>query len=311
MAHRSRTHIGSTLPDSADQRISRRALLGGAAAAAAALPLARTTSAAPVAADWKVTNDRINQSVCAWCFKPMPLEKLAAASAAMGIKSIELVPPEQWDVLRKHGLVCAITSSHGFVKGLNDKANHPECLEKLTKAIDATSAAGFPNVITFSGFRNGISDEDGIANMVAGLKKIVGHAEKKNVTLCLEVLNSRVDVEMKGHPGYQCDSVEWAAEVCRKVGSPRAKILFDIYHVQIMQGDVITRIRQYHDLVGHYHTAGVPGRNELDDNQELNYPPIMREIVKTGYNGYVGQEFIPTTDDPIGSLRQAVKLCDM
>jgi len=307
--------------------VTRRRLLKGAAGAAALAAagvadvseaglLRRRKKTCCVPSERVVVNDRINQSVCDWCFvndcssKPMSLEELCRVSAAMGIKSVELVKPEDWHILKKYGLVCALASSHGFVKGFNDKANHGMCIEAIKKAVDDCAAAGFPSVITFSGFRNGIPDDVGLENTVAGLKKVIGYAEKKKVNLCIEVLNSRVGVEMKGHPGYMCDSVEWAYEVCERIASPRMTYLFDIYHIQVMQGDVITRIRDFHKHIGHYHTAGVPGRNELDDNQELNYPPIMREIVKTGYQGYVAQEFIPTRD-PVQSLREAVKLCDV
>jgi hydroxypyruvate isomerase len=159
--------------------------------------------------------------------------------------------------------------------------------------------------------RGNLSDDEGKKNTIAGLKKVIGLAEKRKVNLCIEPLNTRVDVEMKGHPGYQCDTIEWAVDVCKAIGSPRMKILFDIYHTQIMQGDVIVRIKQFHEYVGHYHTAGVPGRNELDDTQEINYPAIMKAILATGYTGYVGQEFIPTWDDKIAALRHGVKVCDV
>ncbi len=296
--------------------VSRRAWLSASAAgsvAAAALAAHSQTPAAAAEDDstWRIKNGRINQSVVRWCFDPMPLEELARAAAAMGMKSVEIVPPEDWPILKKHGLVCAITPSHGFVRGLNHTEYHAECLEKLTAAIEATGAAGFPNVITFSGMREGLSDEEGIKNTIAGLKKILPLAEKKKVNLCIEPLNTRVDVNMKGHPGYQCDRVEWAVEVCKQLGSPRMKILFDIYHTQIMEGDVITRIRQYQDYIGHYHTAGVPGRNDLDGPQEINYPPIMQAIVETGYQGFVGQEFIPVVEDKIGALRRAARICDV
>jgi hydroxypyruvate isomerase len=165
-------------------------------------------------------------------------------------------------------------------------------------------------VITFSGFRRGISDAEGMKNMVDGLKKIVGHAEKKKVTLCLEMLNSRVNIEMKGHPDYFCDDIDRTVEICKRVGSERLKVLFDIYHVQIMHGDVITRLRQHRDWIGHYHTAGVPGRAEIDDTQEINYAPIMKAIAETGYKGFVGQEFIPLRDK-VASLNQSVQICDV
>lgn len=255
-------------------------------------------------------NGRIQQSVIHWCFKPMPAEELANHAVRMGMKSVELVAPEHWPTLKNLGLICAISSSHGFTKGFAHKEEHAECLATLRKNIDLTSEAGFPNIITFSGFRRGISDEEGMKNMVDGLKQIVGHAEKKKVTICLEMLNSRVNIEMKGHPDYFCDKIEMAVDVCKRVGSERLKVLFDIYHVQIMEGDIIARIKQFHPYIGHYHTAGVPGRNELDDTQEINYAPIMKAIVETGYKGYVGQEFIPTRDKAL-ALNEAVKLCDV
>jgi hydroxypyruvate isomerase len=253
---------------------------------------------------------RLKQSVCPWCFEPMDLETLARNAAAMGIKSVELVPPEKWPILKKHGLICALSNSHGFVDGWSHKENYPMCTAKVKEAVDATAAAGFPSVITFSGFRKGMADDVGLENTVTGLKGVIGYAEKKKVNLCLEVLNSRVAEEMKGHPDYMADKVEWAVEVCRRIGSPRMKILFDIYHVQIMQGDIITRIKKLHEYIGHYHTAGVPGRHEIDGTQEINYAPIFKTIAETRYTGYVAHEFIPTRD-PMQTLREAVALCDV
>jgi hydroxypyruvate isomerase len=207
-------------------------------------------------------------------------------------------------------LVCALHSSHGFEQGMNNPKYQAMCLAKLRDSIDACAEHGFPSVITFTGFREDIPDDVGLKNCVDGYKKIVGHAEKKGINLCLEILNSRVAAEMKGHPGYQGDHTDYCMEIVKQVGSPRLKLLFDIYHVQIMDGDIISRIRQYKDYIGHYHTAGNPGRRELDDQQEINFKPIMEEIVRTGYTGYVGQEFIPT-GDPLAGLRQAVALCDV
>ena len=284
--------------------------VSGALALGAAAGLPRVGGAKEEDVLYKAKNGRINQSVIHWCFKPMPVEELAAHAAGMGLKSVELVGPEYWPALKKLGLVCAITPSHGFAKGFAHTEEHAECLAILRKRIDESAEAGFPNIITFSGFRRGISDEEGLKNMVAGLKQVVGQAEKKQVTLCLEMLNSRVNIEMKGHPDYFCDKIEMAAEICKRVGSERMKILFDIYHVQIMEGDVITRIKEFHPYIGHYHTAGVPGRGELDETQEINYPPIMKAIADTGYQGYVGQEFIPVRDK-VASLNQAVKVCDV
>lgn len=305
-----------------DSSLSRRAWISAAGASAATFAVTAQASAADKPADktmvdpnWKITNGRIKQSVVPWCFgrapNPIDVEPLAVAVAAMGFKSVELVDPKYFPMLKKHGLVCAITGSHGFVKGWNHLENHAECLEKITRSIEATADAGFPAVITFSGMREQIGEDEGKKNTIAGLKKVIGLAEKRNVTLCIEPLNTRVDVKMKGHPGYQCDTVEWGIDVCKAIGSPRMKVLFDIYHTQIMEGDVITRIKQFHEYIGHYHTAGVPGRNEIDDTQEINYPPIMRAIVETGYQGYVGQEFIPTWDDKLAALRHAAKVCDV
>lgn len=306
-------------------RLSRRNMLAGAAGsvAAAAAGMAQVASGQMIrrrrrvsAEGPAVVNGRITQSVCGWCFtgdcsvKPMSLEELCQLAVKLGIKSVELIDPPEWPILKKYDLVCALANSHGFVHGFNDPANWDMCIEKTTKAIDDCAAAGFPNVICFPGFRHGIPDDVGLENTVKGLKKVIGHAEDKKINLIMEVLNSRVNVEMKGHPDYMGDSVEWCVEACKRVGSDRLKILFDIYHVQIMQGDLITRIKENADYIGHYHTAGNPGRNELDDTQEINYPPIMRTIVETGYKGYVAQEFIPTRD-PATGLREAVSLCDV
>jgi len=282
----------------------------GAAIVGAFGGLARTAQAKEKAELYKAKSARINQSVIYWCFKPMPVDELANHAADMGMKSVELVTPEFWPTLKKLGLICAMTPSHGFAKGFARKEDHAECLDILRKRIDESADAGFPSVITFSGFRKGVSDAEGIKNMVEGLKQIVGHAEKKKVTVCLEMLNSRVNIEMKGHPDYFCDHIETAVEVCKQVASERMKVLFDIYHVQIMEGDLIARIKQFHPWIGHYHTAGVPGRNELDDAQEINYSAVMHTIAETGYKGYVGQEFIPTRDKVI-ALNEAVKLCDV
>ena len=252
---------------------------------------------------------RFKHSVCYWCFEKLGLERLASEAAAIGIESIEVVPPEHWPILKRHGLICALTPSHSFLEGWCNKDNHAMCAAKIREAIDVTAAARFPAVITFSGLRQGIPDDVGLENTVAGLRTVIGEAERKNVTLCLEVLNSRVDEWMIGVPDYMCDNVEWAVEVCRRVGSERLKVLFDIFHVQIMQGDLITRIRQFHPYIGHYHTAGVPGRHEIDGTQEINYPAVIRAIADTGFTGYVAQEFLPARD-PLQSLREAVKLCE-
>jgi hydroxypyruvate isomerase len=298
----------------AHNRISRRSMLqiaakiGASGAAALTLP---SYAAADKRMQRAVTRGRINQSITYWCFeKYWDIEKTCQISSRLGCKSIELVEPKHWPTLKKYGLLCALVGSHGFEKGMNNPKYHDTCLQKLRDSIDACAEAGFPSVITFTGFREDIPDDAGIKNCVNGYKKIIGHAEKKKVNLCLEILNSRVAIEMKGHPGYQGDHTDYCMEIVKQVGSPRMKLLFDIYHVQIMDGDIITRIRQCKDYIGHYHTAGNPGRHELDDKQEINYKPIMEEIARTGYTGYVGQEFIPTRD-PLQGLSEAVFLCDV
>jgi hydroxypyruvate isomerase len=256
---------------------------------------------------------RVRQSVVHWCFKDhWDEEQAARVVKGLGCESLELVDPKHWPMLNRHGLTCAIAGSHGFVKGMNNPKHWDECAALMAASVDAAAAAGVPSVITFTGMREKeIPDELGLSNCVAGYKKVLKHAESRGVTLCLEMLNSRVsDHPMKGHPGYQGDHIDYCAEICRRVGSERLKLLFDVYHVQIMDGDVIRRLRQHRDLIGHVHTAGNPGRGELDEAQEINYPPIIRALMETGYKGFVGQEFIPTRD-PLAGLKQAVAACDV
>lgn len=259
---------------------------------------------------YRAKNGRITQSVVPWCFNPMPVPELARHAKELGLKSVELCPTQHWPMLKELGLTCAIASSHGFAKGFANPGEHAECVEVLRKRIDECAAAGVERVITFSGFRKGVSDEVGMKNMVEGLKKIVGYAEQKKVTLCLEMLNSRVAENMKGHPDYFCDDMERSVEVCRRIGSERMKVLFDFYHVQIMHGDVIKRVKQHAEFIGHIHTAGVPGRNEIDETQELQYRALMKALLDIKYAGFVGQEFIPTRDK-VTSLAQAVEICDV
>jgi len=291
--------------------LSRRSLIKGLGAGTlAACGLPASGSADDGDSLYHVKNRRVHQSVVLWCYKPMPPEELAVHAKSLGLESVELVSPEHWPALKRLGLICAMSPSHGFAKGFAQRGEHEECLAVLRQRIDDCAQAGFPNVITFSGYRRGLSDDDATRNMEDGLKRIVPYAEGKKVNVCLEVLNSRVAVEMKGHPDYFCDHLEPAVELCRRIGSERLKILFDIYHIQIMEGDLIRRIQQFHPFVAHYHTGGNPGRNEIDDTQEINYAAIMRAIVDTGYKGYVGQEFIPTRDK-IASLSEAARICDV
>ena len=302
---------GTQLPER--RLLGRREALGRLGGGVAALGAAAVHGRALEAAEDApaVKNGRINQSLVWWCFeKHWDIEKACQIAVRLGLSSIELASREHWPVLKKHRLTCALLGSHGFEKGMNNPRYQPECLAKMRQSIESSVEQGFPSVITFTGFREDIPDDVGIENCVKGYKEIVGLAEAKKVTLCLEMLNSRVAVAMKGHPGYQGDHVDYCMEIIRRVGSPRLKLLFDIYHVQIMDGDIISRIRQYREAIGPYHTAGNPGRCEIDDLQEINYRPILAEIQKGGYTGFVGQEFIPTRD-PVAGLRQAVEICDV
>jgi hydroxypyruvate isomerase len=287
---------------------SRRRLLQAAAVATAA-GIVR----APMQAQEtnRVRDGRFKQSIVHWCYKDTwSVEQLAPVAKQLGCHSIELVDPQHWPMLKRHGLTCAIAGSHGFTKGMNNPAHWGECIDVMTRRVDAAAEAGVPSVITFTGMREPeIPDDAGADNCVEGYKKIVAHAEKKGVTLCLEMLNSRVSTHpMKGHPGYQGDHIDYCARIVQRVGSPRLKLLFDIYHVQIMDGDVTARLRQHKDLIGHVHTAGVPGRGELDDTQEVNYRAVMKALAETGFDQYVGQEFIPTRD-ALQGLKEAVDVC--
>lgn len=255
----------------------------------------------------------IRQSVMGWCFKPMPTLTLAQHAKRIGLEAIEGIPSKDYDAVRKLGLKISLVGSHGFANGPLDPANHAEVESKLRKGIDLAVQHEAPSVITFTGMTTpGISDEAAFANCVACWKKVLPYAESNNIKIVLEHLNSVDDTHpMKGHPGYWGDDLERCVDLIRAIDSPNFQLLFDIYHVQIMHGDVIRQIRRYHEFVGHYHTAGNPGRGELDLNQEINYPPIMRAIQKTGYAGFVAQEFIPTSNDPATSLAQAYEVCNV
>lgn len=246
---------------------------------------------------------RLNQSVCKWCFNGFSLEQMCETAVKLGLVGIDLLTPKDFPTLKKYNLVCTMVSSHPLTDGLCDEKYHDSSLKTLNEAIEATSAAGFRNVICFSGNARGIDRKTGLKNCAAALKKIVGVAEKKKVILNMELLNSRVD-----HADYMCDRSDWGIELVKEVGSDNFKLLYDIYHMQIMEGDIIRSIQKNHQYFGHYHTAGNPGRHELDDKQELLYPPIARAIAETGFNGYFAHEFIPV-GDPIQGLTDAVKQC--
>lgn len=286
---------------------NRRTLLQklGAAAAAGAQ---RSPSQAPGRPP-----GNLRQSVCKWPFPSLSVEELARGAAAIGYQSVELVPPEDWPTLRRYGLSCAM-ASHGdqlrnpqIRAGLNRPENHDAWEQYFRRFLDASAAAGVPNVICFSGWREGMSDEEGLENCAVGLKRVIGQAEKQGVTLCMELLNSRFE----GKPGqYMCDHTAWGVKLVKRVGSPRFKLLYDIYHMQIMEGDLIRTITDNWDYIGHFHTAGNPGRHEIDDSQEINYPAICRLLAEKNYRGFIAQEFRPQRD-PLASLAQAFRICNV
>jgi hydroxypyruvate isomerase len=273
-------------------------------------------------------NGRIRQSLAYWCLTATEyrwdVHRVCETACRLGVRSVELAPPELWPVIRGYGLDIAIAMNGMpepvFAKGLNNPRYRDAVIASTRREIDRCAEFGVPNVIAFTGHKwvdaeNPASGElahaESVAHTVEGLRELARYGESKGVTVCLEHLNTRDDSDpMKGHPGYQGDDVDFCAALVREVGSPNAKLLFDIYHVAVMQGDVIRRIRQYRDIIGHVHTAGVPGRTELDDRQEIQYPAVMRALLEVGYTGYVAQEFIPTRD-PAEGLAQAVALCDV
>ncbi len=280
--------------------IATSAFATGALAAGA---LARQREPAKPAA---ATKGRLKQSVCRWCYGNTKLEDLCTAAAAMGIKSVELLTEKEWAMPTKHGLSCAIGMGPTSIgDGFNRVENHDKFIAELERMLPLAKAAGIPQIIVFSGNRKGMSDSEGLKNCAAGLKRITPAAEKHGVTIIMELLNSKVD-----HKDYMCDRTPWGADLVQAVGSARFKLLYDIYHMQIMEGDVIRTIQDHFDAIAHYHTAGVPGRHELDEKQELNYRAICEVIVDKGFTGYLAQEFIPTRD-PMTSLREAVRICDV
>ena len=300
--------------------MNRRLFLGQAAIGATVCGLSSllTTKAAEFAAETAaeipvIQNGRVRQSVMGWCFNPMDAVTLADHAKRIGLVAMEGVPASAYPAIVAKGLAISLVSSHGFTNGPLDPDNHAEVEKKLRDGIDLAEKFGAPNVITFTGMKKaGISDEAAKRNCLAAWKRVVPYAEEKKIGIVLEHLNSQDDSHpMKGHPGYWGDQLDLCADLIRSVDSPCFKLLFDIYHVQIMHGDLMRNVRLYHPLVGHYHTAGNPGRGELDENQEINYPAVVRTIMETGYRGYLAQEFIPTWDDPIAALAHAAKVCDV
>ncbi len=275
-----------------------------------------------------VKNGLIRQSLVYWCLNSTEwnwdIDRICETAQGLGCESVELVPPELWPTLRKYGLQSALAFNGmpdpPFRKGLNNPRYHEEVITRTRAAIDQAADFGIPNVIAFTGFKwrdaedptsEVIPRAEGAANSIKALAKLGSYAAAKNVTICLEHLNTRDSSHpMKGHPGYQGDDIDYCADIIQQVSNAHVKLLFDIYHVSVMNGDVIRRLRQYRDIIGHVHTAGNPGRGELDDNQEINYPAVMRTLLEIGYQGYVGQEFIPVRE-PLASLSDAVSVCDV
>jgi hydroxypyruvate isomerase len=297
--------------------LSRRAFFrttSTAAVAALAASLQQRLEAADATSGMK---GRIHHSVCKWCYPKIDLDTLCTAGKEMGLTSIDLLQPADFPTLKKHGLVCAMVSNPtikgadgkdlgGITRAFNRKEHHDLLVQAYEPQIAAVAEAGLKNLICFSGNREGLDDETGLKNCAEGIKRLMSLCEKKKVVICMELLNSRVN-----HADYMCDHSAWGVELCKQVASPNFRLLYDIYHMQIMEGDVIATIRKSHEYFAHYHTGGVPGRHEIDDTQELNYGAIMRAIVETGFPGHVAQEFIPARPDVLASLKQAVGICDV
>jgi hydroxypyruvate isomerase len=286
-------------------------VLSGSAAIAAgvSLPAPLFAAAEKTSSGVLSLKGNINHSVCYWCYGNLSLEQMCLEVKKIGFGAIDLLKPSEWPTAKKHGLHCSMCYTAGetsLTKGWNNKAHHAWLIKDYLEAIPLVAEAGYTNLICFAGNRNGMDDETGLQNCVEGLKQIMPLAEKHGVIIQIELFNSRID-----HKDYMGDKSAWGIELCKRLGSPNFKILFDIYHMQIDEGDIIRSIQDNHQYFGHYHTAGVPGRNEIDERQELYYPAIMRAIAATGYKGYVAQEFIPKDKDAMASLRKAIEICDI
>jgi len=284
-------------------------------ASAAALTMTGPLASLAESASAPTLKGNLKHSVSRWCYGSIPLDELCQAAKGMGIESIELTGPKEWEVLKKYGLTSAMGQADSWSDGIglpnffNNPKNHDKLFAGFEQLIPQAKAAGVTNLICFSGNRNGLSDYQGLLNCQKGLKRVMPTAEKAGVTITMELLSSR-----DSHPDYQCDTVEWGAVLCEMVGSPNFKLLYDIFHMQSMTGDHIRNIRRYGQYISHYHTGGMPGRHEIDETQEINYPAIMRAIVESGYRSYVGQEFVPTAKDKPGmleALRKSILICDV
>ncbi len=297
--------------------MKRRQFINKAAATAAgmaSIPLvAQSSSSKKIAADthekpaaFSLKNN-IKHGVCHWCYGDIPLETFLLEIKKMGITAVDLMGPKEWPLLKKHGIHSSMCNGAeiSLTKGWNDPQYHHELIGNYKDMIPKVSAAGYTNLICFSGNRNGMSDTQGLANCIIGLKEIMPLAESHGVVIQMELFNQQ------NHPDYMCDSTAWGVALCQGLGSDNFKLLYDIYHMQVQEGDIIKTIRDHHQYLGHYHTAGVPGRNEIDERQELYYPAIMRAILTTDYNGYVSQEFVPADQDALASLKIAIEICDV
>lgn len=293
-------------------KYSRRSVLknitlgSGALFLAPAMPIAATCNTKPSEGPLK---GNINHSVSQWTFSYLSLEELCKAVKEIGFSAIDLTGPKEWPTMQKYGIyssMCYTLGDNSLYKGLNNPEYHDKLIKEYLEVIPIMKKAGYKNLICFSGARKGMDDETGLRNCQTALEKILPEAEKNGVTMVMELLNSKRD-----HKDYMCNHTVWGVELCKRIGSENFKLLYDIYHMQIEEGDVIQTIRDYHPYIAHYHTGGVPGRNEINNSQELNYPAIMKAILATGFKGYVAQEFVPTYPDKLDSLREAIKICDV
>lgn len=293
------------------RRNALKTLAAGSLAAAACGPIGCVASGSSKEADTPLKGN-INHSVAQWTYGNMPLEDLCVEAKKIGMTAIDLIAPKDWPTLKKHGLhcsMCYITGKVSLTEGWNNPKFHEQLIKDYTETIPLVTEAGYTNLICFSGNRDGMDDETGLENCVKGLKQILPLAEKHKVVIVMELLNSKKD-----HKDYMCDHTAWGVELCRRLGSENFKLLYDIYHMQVDEGDVINTIQTYHQYIAHYHTAGVPGRHEINDSQELYYPAIMKAILATGFKGYVAQEFMPTGETQeakLAALKEAVRICDV
>lgn len=288
---------------------SRRSAIKSIVAGTAALGiLSPLEAAAEKPKKKKKLKGAIHQSVCRWIYDDIPLDDFCEAVKKIGIGAIDLLGPQEWPVIKQHGIWCPMCNGAeiSLTKGWNHTEYHPTLINNYTAHIDLVSKAGYQNLICFSGNREGMDDETGLKNCMDGLKQIIGQAEKSKVVIVMELLNSKVD-----HKDQMCDNTKWGIELVKRIGSENFKLLYDIYHMQIDEGDVIRTITDNHPYFAHYHTGGVPGRHEIDDSQELHYPAIMRAILATGYAGYVAQEFVPSKADKLASLEEGIRICDV